>query len=383
MKFKNTEIKIDQIVSYLNDNKINLSPVFQRGHVWKVAQRRGLIKNIILGRPIPAIFLFKKSDGSKYLYNILDGKQRIESILLFINSKRADLAINNWDWFLYGADIRKEANFYVEIDEKKITFDSLSDDIVRDFREYTIPTVEITLDDETTIDEIISLFVDINQQGVPVTRFDIVKAMCRESKTLKKAFDLIATEQQRRDDVFYQMKNSYISKVLKQLSIINRTSDQKNKVDKMWQKLLEILLFTVSKEHIKPSDILKGFISKKDKVASVKVDIAVIRQIQHLFHFYWKLYRQKSLINSQIAKDQTHFYTSVTTIIKYDLLNKIGESLLMDKMMIFNNLLDGTVTDKRFDSKIKKYKSLSESHTTDGAKRLERESIFKEIIEKA
>jgi uncharacterized protein with ParB-like and HNH nuclease domain len=117
MNFKNTEIKIDQLVSYLNDGKINLSPAFQRGHVWKVSQRKGLIQNILLGRPIPAIFLFKKSDGSKYLYNILDGKQRIESILLFVNNSREDLRINNWTSFVYG-EVRKQANFVVDFQEK-------------------------------------------------------------------------------------------------------------------------------------------------------------------------------------------------------------------------------------------------------------------------
>jgi hypothetical protein len=380
MKFKNTEIKIDQLVSYLNDGKINLSPVFQRGHVWKVAQRKGLIQNILLGRPIPAIFLFKKSDGSKYLYNILDGKQRIESILLFINDKRPDLCINNWTSFVYG-DIRKQVNFPVDFEEKKQVCNNLSNDVIRDFREYTIPTIEIALDDDTEIDEIISLFVDINQQGVPVSRFDIVKAMCRESKILKKAFSLVSTEQRRGDDVFYQMKDSNISKVLKQLSLISRTADQKNKVDKIWQKTIEVLIFTATKEHHKPSDILKGFISQKDKLISTKIDTPIIRQAQSIFAFYWKLYKKKSMLDSPIAKDQTHFYTSITSIIKFDFLSKYGEAELMNRMAFFNSLLQGTKTDKRFDKNIKQYKLLSESHTTDSKKRTEREIIFKGIIE--
>ena len=382
MNFKNTEIKIDQIVSYLNDSKINLSPVFQRGHVWSVKQRSGLIKNILLGRPIPAIFLFKKSDGSKYLYNILDGKQRIESIILFINNKRPDLAITSWTDYIYGPAIRKEANFVVDINDKKNSFNELSDDMVRDFREYTIPTVEITLDDDTEIDEIISLFVDINQQGVPVTRFDIVKAMCTESKMLKKAFDLIAIKQARGKDIFYKMKNSDITKVIKQLSIINRTKDQKNKVDKIWQKLIEILLFTATKEHTKPADILKGFISKKDRIFSVNINADVIKKTQEVFKFYWKMYQKKSLTNSSIAIDQTHFYTSITTVIKYDFIKMFDEEKLMNKIDAFNKLLDKTTTDARFAGKIKKYQNLSGSHTTDATKRTERELIFKEIIEK-
>jgi hypothetical protein len=40
MQYRNTEMKVDQLVGYLNDGKINLSPVFQRGHVWKVGVRK-------------------------------------------------------------------------------------------------------------------------------------------------------------------------------------------------------------------------------------------------------------------------------------------------------------------------------------------------------
>lgn len=86
MLYRNSELRLDQIVTYLNEEKINLSPVFQRGHVWSLKTRRGLIKNIVQGKPIPAIFLYKEAAGSKYTYNILDGKQRLESVILFISN---------------------------------------------------------------------------------------------------------------------------------------------------------------------------------------------------------------------------------------------------------------------------------------------------------
>ena len=91
MNYRNTEMKLDQIVAYLNEEKINLSPAFQRGHVWKIGTRRKLIENIVQGRPIPAIFLYKEASGSRYSYNILDGKQRLESIILFIANRSGGL----------------------------------------------------------------------------------------------------------------------------------------------------------------------------------------------------------------------------------------------------------------------------------------------------
>src|SRR5581483_12478503 len=96
MNYRNSELRLDQIVTYLNEQKINLSPVFQRGHVWALKARQLLIKNILQGKPIPAIFLYKEAAGAKYTYNILDGKQRLESIILFIGNDRKDWSVPEW-----------------------------------------------------------------------------------------------------------------------------------------------------------------------------------------------------------------------------------------------------------------------------------------------
>lgn len=86
-------MKIDQLVNYFNEERIDLSPAFQRGHVWKLKTRRQLIVNIVQGRPIPAILLYKEASGARYSYNIVDGKQRLESVILFIGAKRADFGV--------------------------------------------------------------------------------------------------------------------------------------------------------------------------------------------------------------------------------------------------------------------------------------------------
>ena len=79
MNYRNLDLKVDQFVSYLNEDKINLIPPLQRGNVWNLKTRQKLLENIVQGRPIPAIFLDREAFGSRYAYNILDGKQRLES----------------------------------------------------------------------------------------------------------------------------------------------------------------------------------------------------------------------------------------------------------------------------------------------------------------
>lgn len=101
MHYTNSQMKLDQLIGYFNGKKINLIPPFQRGHVWKPETRKKLLENMVAGRPIPAIFLYKEPVGSQFEYNILDGKQRLESLLLYIGSQRGDLFVTNVkDYFL-------------------------------------------------------------------------------------------------------------------------------------------------------------------------------------------------------------------------------------------------------------------------------------------
>jgi len=208
MDYRNTETKLDQLVGYFNEEKINLSPIFQRGRVWSLKMRQELIKNIIRRRPIPAIFLYKDEAGSKYTYAILDGKQRLESILMFIGSDNKELQITTWRKYIFVRPDRRNVGFAVNLgeDKKSIKFADLDENVIRDLREYPIPTIEIALNENTQLDEIISLFVDINQYGAKVTRVNIVRAMKREDPLLKDVYALVAEKQPRRQDILTRRK---------------------------------------------------------------------------------------------------------------------------------------------------------------------------------
>ncbi len=384
MIYRNAEIKVEQFVTYFNNKKINLSPVFQRGHVWSVSQRKKLLKNMILTKPIPAIFLYKEAKGSSFTYIILDGKQRLESLILFIANKRNDLAIKNWADYFYRKLDKKDVNYSIELEGKKVTFEKVSDDIVRTFGEYVVPTIEITLDENTTLDDIISLFVDINQQGVAVKRFDIVKAMCRSSVILKQTFDMIAIKQKRRQDTHYKMKDNESTFVLKKLSTIAKAPESNSRVDRMWERLLEIAIFSITLTHKKPVDVLKGFIKSGEVGEGNKLNIEHKKILKEVFSFLKRVYSQNTFSESKLATDGTHFYTMVTTLIKnHDLRNMQKEKLtsgLVGFAEILNNERLIKSQSKIVKPKILEYLELSSKHTTDVSRRSKREELFAEIV---
>src|ERR1700722_7118597 len=265
MKYDNRELKLDQLVNYLNEGKISLSPFFQRNRVWTLKTRKELIKNVLKARPIPAIFIYKDETSSetKYIDNILDGKQRLESIMMFIGDKNPELHIDTIKDYIFDRELRKQMGFSVDFgDGKEIRFKDLKQEIKK-LREYRFAIIEVTVDEDSQIDEIVDLFVDINQRGEKVTRLDIVKAMKRDDPFLKQLYEFVGTRQPRKLDLYIKGKSSNFTRVLKHLRIVSRVGDRSARVDRMWQKVVELALFVRSGGvHRKPAEILKSFIKE-------------------------------------------------------------------------------------------------------------------------
>ena len=57
---------------------LNLTPDFQRGLVWKTKQKSELIESILMGIPLPLIYVKEEEKGG---YLIVHGKQRLRTCL--------------------------------------------------------------------------------------------------------------------------------------------------------------------------------------------------------------------------------------------------------------------------------------------------------------
>jgi len=376
MKYLITQMKLEVLIQYLTTNTINLTPAFQRGRVWKPGDRQSLLKNILQGKPIPAIFLYKEALGSAYAYNILDGKQRIESIMLFIGDQRQDFHIPSWKSYFFTAGDKRQAHFTVALNETTKGVKDLTNLEVLALRDYTLSVIEIDFDDTTTLDEIISLFVDINQRGVQVNRFDIVKALYLKDPLLLQVFKLVAQRQKRREDIYSKPTKSDITFVLQHLDIIKGIQSRPSKIDKMWERLFELALFCRSGQHRKPVEILKEFIRAK-KTDTSKLTGAEATRINRVFGFIAEGYRNFALAETRWATDQTHFYILATALFS---LAKSGTTLdqtWYKKLISFDSFLAGHATPpKQVKADVKAYTDLSSRQTTDAAKRKSREDIL-------
>src|SRR3954454_7800585 len=75
---------IAEFVGYARDNDLNLSPSYQRADVWPTSSSQLLIESILRGIPLPSIIILERVDENRTSYEVVDGKQRLTSILRFI-----------------------------------------------------------------------------------------------------------------------------------------------------------------------------------------------------------------------------------------------------------------------------------------------------------
>ncbi len=172
---------IDKIRRLISNRKINLNPGFQRLSVWTENQQKLLINSILSEMPLPNIFLWERKEGKKIIYDVIDGKQRIESIIAFTRYRKP-IAVsidsegqNNWKF-----------KGQYEWKWKEICDEETS--IKRTFNNYKIPVVLI----KGTLASIESVFIRINSTGKTLTKQEIRKAKWRNSPLLIESEKLAA-----------------------------------------------------------------------------------------------------------------------------------------------------------------------------------------------
>jgi uncharacterized protein with ParB-like and HNH nuclease domain len=74
-------MSIGELVNLYDDGELDIHPEFQRVYRWSEEQKSRLIESILLGIPLPSIFVAQRKDG---VWDVVDGLQRISTILSFL-----------------------------------------------------------------------------------------------------------------------------------------------------------------------------------------------------------------------------------------------------------------------------------------------------------
>ena len=78
------DFDVEGIVRRMRNGDIEI-PVFQRSFVWNIAEASRLVESLLLGLPVPGIFLAADPETKKLL--VIDGQQRLKSLLYFYQER--------------------------------------------------------------------------------------------------------------------------------------------------------------------------------------------------------------------------------------------------------------------------------------------------------
>jgi len=178
LQIRHETLAIADLMARYEKGVLNLSPAFQRKSVWRDRDRNLLIESLLRDFPIPAIFLYQRNEGGRVCYDVIDGKQRLETILRFMGSLRGAFTVKAPFPGLEGMQ---------QINATSLQRNKSHMMAVRPFLErYRVPVIEVN----GNLGDIVELFVRINSTGKPLTPQEKRNAKYSGSDLLKAATGL-------------------------------------------------------------------------------------------------------------------------------------------------------------------------------------------------
>lgn len=169
------QYRVLELVELFRNGRLNLTPAFQRKSVWSIGDRRRLIQSIVNNYPVPSLFFhYRLNDKQQWVEDVLDGKQRLETLLMFMRE-----GTYRRDRFSVSLDLGDGEERY-----DWSTIRRRFPQVQRQIEEYELPVIRV---DSIDFGQIRDLFVRINSTGKRLTSGEIRNAKFYDSPFLKTA----------------------------------------------------------------------------------------------------------------------------------------------------------------------------------------------------
>jgi hypothetical protein len=159
--FDTYDVLVQQLIAMVESGAIDVAPVYQRQFRWDISKRSRLIESVLLGVPVPSLFMAANRDGS---WELVDGVQRLSTLVQFAGTTnaRSKLALAGP---LTLEDLEKLPKF------NGLTFEDLPESLRLQF--FHRPIKVITLSDKSDLIVRFDLFERLNTGGVALTNQEI------------------------------------------------------------------------------------------------------------------------------------------------------------------------------------------------------------------
>lgn len=155
------DISFGELANMFSEKDLIIQPSFQRLFRWDDYQKTRLIETILVGLPMPSIFVVEQENG---VWELIDGLQRLSTVFTFIGT-----CGDEKKWRLGEGDILKEI--------KDLSFEELPPRAKRLIRRYMCRVEIISYD--SAYDVRYELFERLNTGGSPLSDQEIRNAIYR------------------------------------------------------------------------------------------------------------------------------------------------------------------------------------------------------------
>lgn len=161
------DMSFGELINMYDSGELIIDPEFQRYFRWDTYQRTRFIESILLGIPVPSIFMAEDTDGK---WEVVDGLQRISTILAYFGKIRGNKESEN-GWAMCEGDL------VAQLDGK--TLDDLPLRFQLNIKRASVRIEVIKWD--SRYDMRYELFNRLNTGGSPLTEQEVRNCIFRGS----------------------------------------------------------------------------------------------------------------------------------------------------------------------------------------------------------
>lgn len=297
---KSTSLTISEFYDNYTSNKYRFDVTYQRkSGVWSEDKKSFLIDSILKNYPVPAIFLRPCVDNEtgRTVYDVVDGKQRLEAIVDFIENKIALTTYFAEDDFIDDANLETATEIagltFDEIKKQNKTFP----DYIKQFWTYAL-NIEYLYEQKEEL--VATVFDRLNRNGEPLTRQELRNAKYSDSP-------LLITLKELTDDSFWIDKLSRLKSVrMEDIEFISELFFlvAEDRVLDSSQETLDLLYEKYRNDEASITKTKAEFLSIISTIDSLNIDFCTNKRLCWTTHLY-SLFTLAWLLNKQGQFDST------------------------------------------------------------------------------
>lgn len=124
------DMSVGELVNMYEDNELIIHPSYQRFFRWTDVQKTALIESILLGIPIPPIFVAEDENG---IWEVVDGLQRLSTIVSFFGKLKSEV--------LMLEDCPEEINEDGDVIKTRNTWELGEGDLLKSLKGFNVNTL--------------------------------------------------------------------------------------------------------------------------------------------------------------------------------------------------------------------------------------------------